>query len=148
VALLDDVAHYLDDSTTALTLLSGTGGQGNMVKARMLDHSKVPDTIVALYETAGWAPEWTFSSGTTSPAFERPGLQAIARSTSYATARGHAYRVYRILDGVANKTLPHTSSGTLYQRIAAVGSPFSLGQDQNGRFLLSCNFDVSKARSS
>lgn|GEM_PF-1452845 len=145
--LLDDVAHYLVDSTSALILLSGTGGTGNLVKARLLDHSKVPDTIIGLYETAGWAPQWVMTTGTTSPAFERPGLQAIARSTSYATARGYAYRVHRILDNVVNKMLPHTSSGTLYQRIAAVNSPFSLGQDQNGRFLLSVNFDVTKVRS-
>lgn len=148
MALLDDIAHYLDDSTSALTLLSGTGGSGNMVKARMLDHSKVPDTVVGLYETPGWAPQWTFTTGSSAPAFERPGLQVIARSTSYTVARGHAYRVFRILDSVRNKTLPHTSSGTRYLTISAVGSPYSLGQDQNGRFLLSVNFDVSKVRSS
>jgi len=142
--MLDDIAHYLCDTTSALIMLSGTAG--NLVKARLLDHDQVPDTIVGLYETAGWEPQWVMSSASTSPAFERPGLQAIARSTSYQVARGHAYRVFRILDAVANKTLPH-SSGTYYERIAAVGSPFSLGQDQNGRFLLSVNFDVTKTRS-
>jgi hypothetical protein len=148
VALLDDIAHYLDDSTSALTLLSGTGGAGNLVKAMLLDHAKVPDTVVGLYETPGWSPQWAFTTGSSAPVFERPGLQVIARSTSYATARGHAYCCYRILDSVRNKTLPHTSSGTRYLSIDAAGSPFSLGQDQNRRFLLSVNFDVTKERSS
>jgi hypothetical protein len=147
VALLDDIAHFLDDSTSALTLLSGTGGAGNLVKARSLDHAKVPDTLVALYETAGWPPQWCFTTGSSGPAFEQAGLQAIARSTSYATARGHAFRVYRILDSVRNQYLPHTSSGTLYLAIQPAGPPFSIGQDQNGRYLLSVNFDVAKARS-
>ncbi|RPH47101.1 MAG: hypothetical protein EHM91_06460 [Planctomycetota bacterium] len=148
MALLDDVAHYLDDSTSALTLLGGTAGTGNLVKARMLDHAKIPDTVVGLYESPGWAPVWAFTTGSSAPAFERPGLQVIARSTSYTVARGHAYRCFRILDSVRNRVLPHTSSGTRYLAISAVGSPASLGQDQNGRFLLSVNFDVTKERSS
>jgi len=148
VALLDDIAHFLDDSTSALTLLGGTAGTGNLVKAQLLDHAKTPDTLVALYETAGWQPQWAFTTGSSAPAYEQPGLQAIARSTSYTVARGHAYRVFRLLDGIRNRVLPHTSSGTLYLSIAAVGSPFMVGQDQNSRFLLSCNFDVMKARSS
>lgn len=147
MALLDDIAHYLDDSTSALTLLSGTGGAGNLVKARMLDHAKIPNTVVGLYETAGWQPSWVFSTGTTSPAFETAGLQCITRSTSYQTARGHAYRVYRLLDCVAGQRLPHTSSGTWYHRIQATSPPFSIGQDGNGRYLLSVNFDVLKVRS-
>lgn len=145
--LLDDIAHYLDDTTSALTLLGGTAGTGNLVKARLLDHAKNPDTLVALYETAGYAPTWVMSTGSTSPAFETAGLQAVARSTSYTVARGHAYRIYRILDDVDNQRLPHSSSGTWYYRIRANGPPFSVGQDQNGRFLLSVNFDVLKARS-
>lgn len=145
--LLDDVAHYLDDSTSALTLLSGTGGAGNLVKARNLDHSKIPNTVVALYETAGWQPQWAFTTGSSAPVYETAGLQAIARSTSYATARGHAYRVYRILDSVRNKYLPHTSSGTWYLAITPNSPPFSIGVDGNGRYLLSVNFDVMKARS-
>ncbi len=61
---------------------------------------KIPDTVVGLYETAGWQPQWCFTTGSSAPAYEQAGLQALARSTSYATARAHAYRVYRILDSV------------------------------------------------
>ena len=147
MALLDDIAHYLHDQSSQFTLLSGTGGAGNLVKARMIDHAKVPDTVTALYETAGWPPQWALSTGSTSPMFETAGLQVIARSTSYQTARTHAYNAYRILDPIAGKNLPHTSSGTWYYRISANGPPFAIGQDKNGRFLLSCNFDVLKARS-
>ena len=147
MSLLDDIADYLIASTSALTLVSGTAASGNVIKARMLDHSKVPDTVVGLYETAGMAPSWVFSTGTTSPAFETAGLQAIARSTSYETARGNAYRVYRILDDVAGQTLPTSTCTVVYQRIAAQGPPMSLGQDRAGRFLLSVNFDVMKDRS-
>lgn len=146
MALLDDIAHFLVDSTSALTLLSGTAGAGNLVKARLIDNVKTPDTLIALYETAGWQPQWAMSSGSTSPMWDVCGLQSVTRSTSYATARTHAQRVFRILDDVANKNLPHTSSGTWYYRIAAVGPPFSIGQDSNGRYLTSCNFDVTKAR--
>ena len=147
MALLDDVGSYLCAATSAFSLVAGTAGAGNLMKAQMLDNAKTPDTVVGLYETAGWAPQWVFSTGSTSPAYEIAGLQVISRSTSYQTAKDYAYRAYRILDYVAGQKLP-TATGIMYQRIAAVGPPFAIGQDQNGRFLLSCNFDVTKTRGS
>jgi hypothetical protein len=147
VALLDDIGTFLCAATSGFTLNAGTSGTGNLMKGQMTDNAKTPDTVVALYETAGWAPQWVFSTGSTSPAYETAGLQVISRSTSYQTARDYAYRAYRILDYVAGQALP-TDTGTPYYRIAAVGPPFAIGQDGNSRFLLSCNFDVLKARAS
>ncbi len=145
--LLDDIAHYLDDQSSSFTILSGTGGAGNLSKGWMPDHAKSPNTVLALLETGGGPPHWSLSTGTTSPDWEQAGLQVLSRSTSYATARSQAYLAYRLLDVVANKTLPHTSSGTVYLRIDATQPPFSIGRDGNGRFLHSLNFTVLKERS-
>ncbi len=145
--LLDDTAHYLVDQTSSFTILSGTGGAGNLSKGWMPDHAKSPNTILALFENAGGPATWYLSTGSTSPGFEQAGLQALSRSTSYSVARSQAYLAYRLLDNVHGQYLPHTSSGTLYIRIDALGPPFSIGRDENNRFLHSVNFSILKARS-
>lgn len=140
--LLDDVATYLDAQSTALTLLSGTGG--NLAKAIALDATPAPGTLVALYETAGRGNGYTMSTGAKATvAYESAGLQVLSRSTSYATARDNAETVYTTLDGLAGATLP-TSTGTLYLDFSAVQPPFSAGRDNSDRHVVSVNFLVRK----
>ena len=138
--LLDEIATYLGAQSAAFTV--GT----NLTKGFMPDSAPAPDTIATLYETGGLAPTYTFSSGTKpTVVFEHPRLQAIVRSTSYQTARTLAETVYTTLDGIAQTRLPG-STGPLYLDITAVQAPFSIGRDENGRHLVSINFDVRKQR--
>lgn len=142
--LLDEAATYLDAQTTAFTLLSGTGG--NLVKARLVDHDTVPDTLTALYETGGSPPNWQF--GSTSPVYETCGLQILSRSTSYATAHNRAFQAYRILGGIRNQRMPYSSqsSGVLWLDCQPDQPPFGIGPDPEGRPMVSVNFTVRKER--
>ena len=140
--LLDEVAGYLTAQTTTFTV----GAAGNLTLGFMPDSAPAPDTVATLYETGGLAPTYTFSSGPKPTVmFEHPRLQAIIRSTSYRTARTLAETVFTTLDGVTQTRIP-TSTGPLYLDITAVQSPFSIGRDDNGRHMVSINFDVRKQR--
>jgi hypothetical protein len=145
--VLPDLLKYLDAQDSTLKKLSGTGTTGNLVMTQLLDHTGAPDTLMCLYETGGSSPNWVF--GSTSPAYETVSVQVISRSTNYATARSRAYTAYRILGGVRNQRLPYSSQSTncLYLDVNPDQPPFSIGQDQNKRWLISCNFTVHKERS-
>lgn len=145
--LLTDILTYLDAQSSALKKLAGTGSTGNLVITNLLDHTGVPDTLMVLLETGGSAPNWVF--GSTNPAYETASLQAISRSTNYATARSRAFLAYRILGGIHNQYLPTSSASTKcwYLDCNPDQPPFSLGKDANQRWLLSCNFTVRKERS-
>ena len=142
MALLDEIAGYMEAQSTAFTKLAGSAG--NLARGFMPDASPAPDTIVALYETGGSAPVHTFSTGTANTRyFEQPRVQIIARSSDYPTAHNLISKAFTLLDGVANQDLASTG-GSRYIDITAVQSPFSIGRDANSRFLMSVNFDVLK----
>ncbi len=132
--ILDDIAsHIIANSTLTLGGTSGT-----LALTRMLDSQ--PDQVTVLYETGGAAPEHSFSTGDGSEAvYEKPSIQALTRSGSYQGARRQAETVYTVLDGAQG-----TIGGTRYLSISALQSPFSIGTDEQGRHLVSVNFEVKK----
>jgi len=139
--LLDDVATYIVAQSTKFTLLAGSAG--NLAKSKMMD-TITPDTTVALYETGGTATAQSFSTGTGATVeYEQPGLQVLSRSTNYQTARNNAQTIFTMLDGFTG-TLP-TATGPVYLSIDANQSPFPVGPDANGRWLISLNFNIRKA---
>lgn len=95
-------------------------------------------TLIALFEAGGAPPVYTYGS---SPMLERPTVQVISRSTSYATARTNASTIYSILAAVKGATL----SGTIYTRVTPSQSPFDMGKDADDRHLISCNYIAEKA---
>ncbi|MHC5112316.1 MAG: minor capsid protein [Planctomycetota bacterium] len=139
--LLNDVATWLDAQSTAFTLLAGTAG--NLVKAHMQDSPPAPDTLVGLFETAGTSPVHVFTTSSQTRNYEQTGLQVLVRSSSYQTARNLAETAYTLLDGLAGTNLP-TATGPSYLSVAAIQNPFSIGRDDNERYVMSCNFDVWK----
>jgi hypothetical protein len=112
----------------------------------MLDSTPNPNTLTVLYETAGVSNDYTFSSATggANVEIERPSFQILSRSSAYQTARSRAETAYQIFDGLAGRTLP-TATGTRYLEITAVQAPFSIGRDDNERWLVSTNYNVWKA---
>lgn len=94
------------------------------------------DTAIALFESGGIAPNYTY----TGLSVERPAVQVISRSTSYATARLNAQRVHDILAATQNTTI----SSVGYVTITPVQPPFDIGTDAAGRSMLSCNFIAEK----
>ena len=137
--LLDDVAQYLETASTAYFTVGV-----DLTKGFMPDN---PATVTTVYETGGFSSIHYFSTGAATRVFERPGVMIHSRSTSYATARATAFEAWRLLDGIHDRGLP-TTTGTLYQSIDAVQSPFEMGRDRNDRFVFSVNFTVVKSTDS
>lgn len=134
--ILTEVATYLAANST----LAVGGVTGTLQITQMTDD--MANTVVALYETGGSATVKAFSTGAgAARVYEQPGLQALSRSTSYATARASAGIVYDLLDGISNTTM----TGVTYLSVDAVQPPFAIGRDDNERHLISVNFQVKKA---
>ena len=124
--MLDDIATYLD---------------GNGLGTVHRDFSPPsPDTVVTIYGTGGQAPVYTMRNP---HILERPRVQVVCRSLSLQTAHSNAKSAYELLSGVRNRTI----NNVLYHWIEAVQEPFLLGKDQNARFTVACNYDITKDRS-
>ncbi len=102
----------------------------NLYMGRLPDS---PDASVAIYPTSGLPPMETLSHA--GVALERPGFQIAVRDRAYATARSRAEAIYKLLQ-LSNQDL----SGTRYQRVMPLSSPFILTRDLNDRTIIACNF--------
>jgi hypothetical protein len=132
MSFLSDVGTYLAAATISTQDLTlGT----NLFLGRLPES---PDTCVALIQTSGTAPIDTF--GTSSPPLESQGLQTIVRAESYATAEALAVDVMKSLSSIENQTL----TSTLYLKVEAQQSPFSLDRDDQERQVMSCNYMAIK----
>jgi len=97
-----------------------------------------PDACTTVREYAGEAPERTLGPST---AYEQPRIQIVCRAgkDDYAAARTKAEAVYKVIDK-AELTL----SGVHYLRIEPLQSPFTIGRDENDRWLIGFNASVMK----
>ena len=138
--ILDDIATYVDSNSTALALNT------NLFKSILLDSTTYPHSVVVLYEPPGSPNSYVFStsSGGATVSAEHPALQVLSRSTAYQTARNRAQTVYTLLDGLSEQNLPTSTSTGHYNEITAVQAPFFLERDNNDRFIVAVNFNVSK----
>ena len=136
MAFLDDIADLITSVTTGFTV---GGTTGNLAKAVMLDTQ--PDTVTVLYESAGPASQFAFSTSSTAvdEVFRYPQLQVLSRAVSYTVARANAETIYQALNGRSNSTV----NGTVYDKVQAVQTPFSVGRDDSDRYLVSCNYQTT-----
>ena len=133
MGMLDDVGTYMAANITAATLTLGT----NPFLGRLPES---PDTCVAIYETAGTAPDDVFGADS-APPIENAGLMCHTRATSYSTCQTLAVDIMKTLSKVINETL----TSTAYYKIEATQSPFGLMRDDQERMVFSCNFTAVKA---
>lgn len=134
--MIQDVGAWLASQSTALTV---GGTTGTLALGQMLDTQ--PNTVVALFEQPGLPTAYAFSTGTQATrAYERPGLQALSRSTDPTTAQTRAEIIYDLLDGLTNTTM----STVRYLEFTAEQPPFQAGRDNNERWLWSVNFNVKR----
>lgn len=142
--LLDELSSHILKSSTFFVRAPSTTKVPIWLGGFRADR---PNTAVSIYETGGPGAVYTFSGIT----FERPTVQVISRSTSYATARTNAWRIYAILSVVGNVSLPlttSTGSATVpYVTISPVQSPFDMGSDAVDRQQISCNYQIEKVLS-
>ena len=127
MTVLDAVGDYLQ--------AQGVGTLGSDLFLAVMPES--PDACVCVYETTGYSPEETMGAGAF--AVDRPGLQVICRAGlgDYPAARDKAVTVRGLLAGIVEQTL----SGVHVLRVSASGSMQPMGEDQNGRPMVSVNFD-------
>lgn len=124
---------FLDDMADLLS----TGGMGTVYK----DHSPTtPNTVTTVYGQMGIAPTYTMRNP---HVLEQPRVQVVCRSISLETAHENARSAYELLSGVRNRTI----NTVLYHWIQPSGEPVLIGKDQNARFTVACNYDVTKNRS-
>lgn len=124
--ILEAVGDYLQ--------AQGEGTLGTNLFLAMMPED--PDVVTCVYETSGYAPLETM--GAAAFAVEKPGIQVIARAArgDYPAARDAVVRARNLLAAVTEQTI----SGIHILRISAEGSVLPMGEDQNGRPMLSANF--------
>ena len=131
--LIDDVADVVSSG--------GAGTVGTTIFKGILPD--LPDACVAVMESGGFPPVHTMNANPGTAVVERPRVQIVCRAArdDYEAARTKAHDVMKLLDGLGERSV----NGTTYKWIAAVQSPFLMGRDENGRVLISTNYDVVKA---
>jgi hypothetical protein len=139
-----EMARYIVNSSSGYTL-GGSTGSGLPVWINAFPPVSF-DTPIALYEAGGPAPLYTHG---TALYLERPSMQVISRSTSYATARQNADHVYRTLGSISNVSVAKTTSTgtTAYATVTPLQSPTDMGTDAKGRHLITCNYMAEKEMS-
>lgn len=139
--MLDEMAKYIAANSTAGVVNT------SIFKGHL---PSTPDTAIVLFEDAG-SGQQSVLGALSAPAWENPHLQIICRSTDYRVARRRSETIYRLLDGVVGvRMYPNstaTDTGALYLRVEPLQVPFGLGEDDNGRSLVSCNYRVMKGLS-
>lgn len=112
----------------------GQGTLGTSLFLAMMPES--PDACVCLYETTGFPPMLTF--GASAFAVDQPGLQVITRGAraDYPGARDKARTIRNLVAGITETSI----SGIHIMRVSADGSMLPMGEDQNGRPMISVNF--------
>ena len=134
MAFLDDIGGFLAAASTPTAQLTlGT----NLFLGRRPDE---PDTMVAIFETAGDPPTLTFGSDT-APPVESRGLQVQVRARSYSTAEALATECWTALCLIDNEVI----GSTLYLLADPAQSPFPLDRDAQDRMMHVVNFNVARA---
>lgn len=124
--ILEAVGDYL--------AAQGQGTLGTSLFLAMMPET--PDACVCIYESPGLAPMETM--GSAAFAVEQPGLQVISRGArgDYPGARDKAVTIRGLLAAITETTI----SGIHIMRISADGSLTPVGEDQNGRPMVTTNF--------
>ncbi len=123
------IATLLEASSVGLGLALGT----DLFIAEELDS---PDSIVTVYNTGGFAPQSNYEYLKPTVQVRVRGAKNTSSETSYTTAEN----IIDALHGVYEQTV----SGTRYVQILALGDIFSLGKDENNRFIYTVNFEIHR----
>jgi len=115
-------------------------GQGTLGTSLFLAvMPETPDALVAVYESSGLSPMETM--GASAFAIDQPEIQVIVRGArgDYPTVRDKADTIRRLLAAVTETSI----SGIHIMRIRAEGSVLPMGEDENGRPMVSVNFQCA-----
>jgi len=127
--LTDEIAEYIGSAVDGLAYSDATP-DGNVFVDRLPPD---PDKAVGVYSTAGPGADSKLP-------YDPASFQIVMRTRDddVTWARSMWYKIYSVLHGKRNLTLP---GGTYVVFILAnQSSPFSIGNDANGRPQFSCDF--------
>jgi hypothetical protein len=138
--ILDEVGALLEAGGHGVVKTAGNDPAWPIHKGALYDGTAAhPDDAIALIVGPGSAPI-TEMGGVV--AAEVPSLVVQVRSRSYSTAHSKAAAIWTALH------MQHGNlSGTTYYLMEARQSPMPLGRDENSRWLVGFNVDVTKERS-
>lgn len=126
--ILDDLADVLSSG--------GVGTVGiDIFKATM---PNAPDQLVALFKTGGPAPIHAMAAGPGSAVVERPHVAIWARAARSDAAEKLAQDCWNLLDALGDRTV----NGIRYLSVFALQTPFFLQEDETGRRVYACNFEI------
>lgn len=105
---------------------------------------ELPDNVAVITQTPGEPPgDQVMGPSLTAPGYEIPHVQLFVRHTVKATAKANADTLHALLARYFG-TLP---SGRVCHLVESIdGEPYTLGQDQNGRWRYVSNYRVRVAR--
>lgn len=112
-------------------------GQGTLGASLFLAvMPETPDALVALYESSGLSPMETM--GANAWVIDQPSIQVICRGArgDYPGARDKAQAIRALLASVTETSI----SGIHIMRIRSEGAVIPMGEDENGRPMVSANF--------
>lgn len=134
---IEDIAQYLEDSTTGIGVFSPTSTQTRTIYCQALPASTA--SLIVLYPYAGLAPDWTRDR----QSFRKPRLNVAVYSTAADGGHQKSIDIRTRLDHVDNLLLPSsTDAARRYIQILALGEPEYLGKDDNGRGYCVTNYQV------
>jgi hypothetical protein len=140
--LLDEVASYLEAEGIGVVKTTANDPAWPIHKGGLYPGSQAhPNDAIGLLEGPGDFPINEMGATVGSVVAETPSLVVHVRSASYATARSKADAAWGRLHKYAG-----TLGGVRYLLIEARQSPFPIGRDDAGRWIIGCNYGVTKER--
>ena len=144
MSLLDEIGVRLSSQAVASSSGTVTGDETwRLALGFMPDSTLLGDTVVAVIETPGLAPD-------AATEIDRPGFQVLTRgeslidtSTAYEAARAKAEEVKTALHAITPGSL---GGGHHYTGIWAQQDPFFAGLDESDRPVFSQNFRAQRSR--
>lgn len=127
--ILESVGDYLQ--------AQGHGTLGTSLFLAVMPET--PDAVVAVYESTGLSPMETM--GAAAFVIDQPEIQVIVRAArgDYPGARDKADTIRRLLAAITETSI----SGIHIMRIRPDGAVLPMGEDENGRPMVSVNFQCA-----
>lgn len=129
--VLDDLADVASSA--------GVGTVGtNLFKSTI---PSTPDALVALFLTGGPASVHAMASAAGQAVADRPHIQALSRAARADDAYLTIQKLHNALNGIGGRTI----NGIRYYSVFALQQPFFLREDETGRKIYACNYEILKA---
>lgn len=133
---LEDIAQYLEDSTTSIGIYSPTTTETRTIYLNNMPSTA--DSFIVLYPYAGMAPDWSHDNDS----FRRPRLNVLVVSTAADGGHQKSIDIRKRLDHVHETALPSSTAARHYLLIEGLGEPEYLGKDATGRGQFVTNYQI------